>query len=453
MDLDRCDALIIGGGPAGSTCARTLVDAGLDVRLIDKATFPRDKPCAGWITPPVVRTLRLDLDAYRASGRVCQPITAFRTSRIDARPGRTGGRAIDTDFDAPVSYGICRREFDHYLLDRCGARVRMGTPLTALRRSDHGDGDWIVNETIRTPLVIGAGGHFCPVARYLMAGATGAGAAADARADAARTAATAAMAGDARAADVRDQEDIVAAQEIEVRMTPAQAAACVASGDRPELYLCEDLKGYGWCFRKEDVLNIGLGRLDRHGLSAHVKAFADWLVADGRVPRDLAWRWKGHAYLLREASQRPLVADGVMLIGDAAGLAYGRSGEGIRPAVESAVLAAQTIVAARASFTRASFTSAASTHASSTHASYRRAVLDPYRAAIESRFGAGTGAVASAAGGVVSERLGIALGAALLRTRRFTRDVLLRRWFLRMQDSPLEDGVPLMALTHDRAAS
>lgn len=389
--MERCDALVIGGGPAGSTCARTLVDAGLDVRLIDKATFPRDKPCAGWITPPVVRTLRLDLDAYRASGRVCQPISAFRTSRIDARPGRTGGRAIDTDFDAPVSYGICRREFDHYLLDRCGARVRMATPLTALRRTD--DGDWIVNETIRTPLVIGAGGHFCPVARQLMPDS-----------------------------HVNDQEEIVAAQEIEVRMTPAQAAACVATGDRPELYLCEDLKGYGWCFRKEDVLNIGLGRLDRHGLSAHVKAFADWLVADGRVPRDLAWRWKGHAYLLREASRRPLVADGVLLIGDAAGLAYGRSGEGIRPAVESAVLAARTIAAARAS---------------STPASYARAALDPYRAAIESRFGAGTEAGVTPAAGFMPERLGIALGAVLLTTRRFTRDVLLRRWFLRMQDPPL----------------
>jgi flavin-dependent dehydrogenase len=427
--MDRCDALIVGGGPAGSTCARALIDAGLDVLLIDKATFPRDKPCAGWITPPVVRTLRLDLDAYRAGGRVCQPITAFRTSRIDPRPGKTSGRAIDTDFDAPVSFGICRREFDHYLLDRCGARVRMGTPLTALRRAD--DGNWIVNETIRAPLVIGAGGHFCPVARRVMSGAVDAGA--GMHAPAADSADAAAPAGNG---DGHGQEDVVAAQEIEVRMTPAQAAACVASGDRPELYLCEDLKGYGWCFRKEDVLNIGLGRLDRHGLSAHVKAFADWLVADGRVPRDLAWRWKGHAYLLREASRRPLVEDGVLLIGDSAGLAYGRSGEGIRPAVESAQLAAQTILAARGTYTRAS--------------------LHLYRAAIELRFGAGAGASAgavagvdgaAAAGGILPERFGIALGGALLRTRRFTRDVLLRRWFLRMQDPPLEPGPGRMTPT------
>jgi len=42
-----CDALIVGGGPAGSTCARHLRHAGLDVLVVDRAAFPRDKVCAG----------------------------------------------------------------------------------------------------------------------------------------------------------------------------------------------------------------------------------------------------------------------------------------------------------------------------------------------------------------------------------------------------------------------
>ena len=53
--MDRCDVLIVGGGPAGSSCAWRLVTAGLDVVVVDKANFPRDKVCAGWITPAVVR--------------------------------------------------------------------------------------------------------------------------------------------------------------------------------------------------------------------------------------------------------------------------------------------------------------------------------------------------------------------------------------------------------------
>ena len=51
---ESCDVLIVGGGPAGSSCARQLRRAGLDVLILDKSEFPRDKVCAGWITPQVV---------------------------------------------------------------------------------------------------------------------------------------------------------------------------------------------------------------------------------------------------------------------------------------------------------------------------------------------------------------------------------------------------------------
>ena len=63
--MDRCDVLIVGGGPAGSTCARALRQAGLDVVVMDKAVFPRDKTCAGWITPAVIDLLALDIEDYR----------------------------------------------------------------------------------------------------------------------------------------------------------------------------------------------------------------------------------------------------------------------------------------------------------------------------------------------------------------------------------------------------
>lgn len=42
-------------------------------------------------------------------------------------------------------------------------------------------------------------------------------------------------------------------------MSPAQARACQARGDTPELWFCRDLKGYAWIFRKGNYLNIGLG--------------------------------------------------------------------------------------------------------------------------------------------------------------------------------------------------
>ena len=149
--------LVVGGGPAGSSCAWALRRAGRDAVVMDAARFPRDKVCAGWITTQVVDDLEIDLDDYRR-GRTLQPITGFRTGLIG------GAGVVETAYDRIVSYGIRRCEFDHYLLARSGARLCLGAPARSIRR----DGDaWIVNDTLRASMLVGAGGHFCPVARLL----------------------------------------------------------------------------------------------------------------------------------------------------------------------------------------------------------------------------------------------------------------------------------------------
>jgi flavin-dependent dehydrogenase len=415
------DVLIIGGGPAGSSCARALTRAGLRVIVLDKAAFPRDKTCAGWITPPVLETLEIDPDEYRSGsltralagaaggasaaisersgpggghpggahpggahpgGRTLQPIRAFRTSRL-------GEADVHTSFDRIVSFGIRRCEFDHYLLQRSGAEVRAGEPLVSLRRAERGS-RWIANDAsaaIAAPLVVGAGGHFCPVARQLGGASIG-------------------------------DEPIVAAQEIEVVLTPDQAAACPIAADTPELFLTRDLKGYGWCFRKERVLNVGLGRQDRHDLGRHVRDFVATLIGAGKLPRDLAWRWKGHAYLIHGTSRRRLIDDGMLLIGDAAGLAYPRSGEGIRPAVESGLMAAQTILEANLA----------------SNGRYDRESLEPYRARVRARFGKGE---TPGAWSQLPESFTTSIAARLLAMPWFAREVFLTRWFLHAHESAL----------------
>ncbi len=373
--MEHCDVLIVGGGPAGSTLAWKLKAAGLDVLILDKKTFPRDKTCAGWITPAVVETLKLDLADY-ARGRVFQPIKRFVTGTI-------GGREVHTSYDAPVSYGIRRFEFDDYLLQRCGARVVLGEPLKSLKHE--GDG-WVVNGKIHAPLVVGAGGHFCPVARYL-------------------------------GANLGADERIVAAQEIEFEMSAAQQRLCNVAEDRPELYFCGDLKGYGWVFRKGNFLNIGLGHEENHKLSERVTAFCDGLKAQGRIPVDMPTKFKGHAYLLYPLASRQLVDDGLLLIGDAAGLAYPQSGEGIRPAIESAILAADTILAARRD--------------------YRRAQLEPYVAQMTARFGQRLQGELPAESGRFVQRLKQTLAHWLLRRGWFARHVVIDRWFLHRQQPSL----------------
>ena len=62
--MHEFDVAIIGGGPAGSTCAWKLRQAGVDVVVLDRESFPRTKLCAGWITPKVVEDLEFDTSAY-----------------------------------------------------------------------------------------------------------------------------------------------------------------------------------------------------------------------------------------------------------------------------------------------------------------------------------------------------------------------------------------------------
>lgn len=302
--METCDVLIVGGGPAGSTCARRLRRGGLDVLVLDKKTFPRDKTCAGWITPPVVEELELETDEYRRE-RVFQPITRFRTGMI-------GGPEVQVSYGGPVSYGIRRCEFDDYLLQRSGARLRLGEALRTMRREGRA---WVLNGSIHTRLVIGAGGHFCPVARQLGARET------------------------SRAA-------VVTAQEVEFEIPGDELGKVAVEPECPELYFCDDLKGYGWCFRKRNVLNIGLGRTDPDQLTDHVAAFGGFLRERQRIGCATPVRFHGHAYQLYEREVPKLAEDGVLLIGDAAGLAYPQSGEGIRPAVESGLIAADVILQA-----------------------------------------------------------------------------------------------------------
>src|SRR4029077_12524268 len=95
-------AIVIGGGRGGSSAARALVAAGMRVVVIDAARFPRDKICAGWVTPGVLTRLALTPAELSAHGLTVQPIAGFKTSLV-------GGRPVCTDYGADVSYGIRRR--------------------------------------------------------------------------------------------------------------------------------------------------------------------------------------------------------------------------------------------------------------------------------------------------------------------------------------------------------
>ena len=368
------DLLIVGAGPAGSTLATRMVAAGRRVLIIDKASFPRDKTCAGWVTPVVWQEIGATPEDY-GRDHVLQPITSFRV-------GLMGNGHCDNDHgEKPVSYGIRRCEFDHWLLQRSGAECVQGERVRSMQQD--ADGYWCLNGEWRAPWLVGAGGHFCPVAAHVGEGPGG-------------------------------HELAVTAKEIEFAMTPAQQSACAARGERPELWFCDDLRGYGWIFRKGEYLNIGLGREDNRHLGGHLDAFVSQMQKTGRLPADLPRRYKGHAYLLHGHAHRPLTASRCLLIGDAAGLAYTQSGEGIRPAIESALFAARAL---------------------GRYFDAPQMACAAYEFAVRDRFGRRGDQPPLVR---LPDWLKTAAAAPLMRSKWFTRKVVTEKWFLHADVPALE---------------
>jgi len=371
--MQSYDILIIGGGPAGSTLAYSLRNSGLKIGILDKQSFPRQKVCAGWVTPEVMRVLNIDLNDY-ANGRILQKISGFKISQL-------GQKQVESSYSGePVSYGIRRFEFDDYLLKRCGADLILEQAFKKMEKNNDG---WLVNDEYQARLVVGAGGHYCPVARAI---------------------------------DSKGVSELaVVAQEAEFEMSASQKENCSIKEEVPELFFTPDLVGYGWVFRKGDYLNIGLGREDKSKLSGHVKAFCEYLTAQGKIPADITAKYNGHAYLLYNHAARKMVVDNVLLIGDSAGLAYPQSGEGIRPAVESAMLAAQVIL--------------------SCDNDYSGKKLQAYNDLMQQRFGK------RQPGPDAMERLPMFVkkifASQLMKTHWFTKNIVTEKWFLQTHQKPL----------------
>jgi flavin-dependent dehydrogenase len=160
------DAVIVGGGPAGSAMAARLAAAGHEVLVLDRAHFPRRKPCGECVNPAGV-------DALRALG-VLDAVEAAGPARLDGwriRPG--AGDGFRGRFPGEVhGLGIARDVLDSILLDHArgsGAEVRTGARVTGVLR----EGGRVVGvsveggEEIRARLVVGADGLRSVVVRRL----------------------------------------------------------------------------------------------------------------------------------------------------------------------------------------------------------------------------------------------------------------------------------------------
>ncbi len=299
------DAVVVGGGPGGSTAAWRLARAGARVLVLDAARFPRVKLCAGWVTPAVWRDLELDPGGYPHT------LQAFESVLV-----AVAGAEHETRFGRVASYGIVRAEFDTALLRRAvaaGATLRDGERVRRVQRVAGGVAVETDGGVVTAPIVVGAGGHQCPVARAF--------------------------------GEISRDEDVVVTQESETRVGAERLRALTPRHGSPELFAEPDFHGYGWYFTKGDFLNVGVGAVGGLPIGRRLERLRLLLRASGRLPDTLVLApFRGHAYSVRRNRPRRLAGDRFLLVGDAAGLARDVSGEGIGPAVRSARLAADAIL-------------------------------------------------------------------------------------------------------------
>jgi geranylgeranyl reductase family protein len=321
--MQRFDALVVGAGPAGSATAIRLAGGGAKVLLVDRARFPRDKPCGGGLTGRALRHAPCPVD----------PVVEHVVDRFRIR--LRYGRSFTRRHPQPLVLMTQRRRLDLHLAEQAagaGADFRDGIRVFDVRDEGTHVSARVDGEAVVADVLVGADG-----ANGIVARETGLGAGI--------------VRGVALEANVSygdlDRDAVEGTAVIELGVVPG---------------------GYGWVFPKGDHANVGVGGWGSEGprLREHLLRLIEKHDVDAAALRDL----RGHRLPMRRLGTTPS-SGRVLLVGDAAGLVDPLSGDGIYEAFASAELAARAILEGDLSAYETQLAAALDQHASASWAAKR----------------------------------------------------------------------------------
>jgi geranylgeranyl reductase family protein len=308
----QADVAIVGAGPAGSVAAQRLAAAGVQAVLLERATFPREKPCGDGVSSGGLAVLaRMGLAGWASQ------FPAPELMRLSPPDGQV--LDIQPVADDGYCYGqtIPRRLLDMRLAQAAvetGARLLEGMRVRRVERSD-GRLQVITDELVSAQLLILADGSHAPITRQLGL--------------------------------VHGSPELVAVRQY----LAGDAGPC----GRLEIHFQRGIvPGYTWLFPVGDGrVNVGTGTFTwraRQG-DVNLREVLDRFVAglaltEGRLAQaEPVGPARGHP-LRTQFGKTRTHAERILVAGDAAGLVNPLSGEGITPAMESGELAAECALAA-----------------------------------------------------------------------------------------------------------
>jgi geranylgeranyl reductase family protein len=292
--MESFDAIVVGAGPAGSATAIRLARDGARVLLLDKARFPRDKPCGGGLTGRAVRELPVAVT----------PVVEDVVRTFEVRLGYR--KRFERRSAEPLVLMTQRRRLDAFLAEQAaeaGAVFRDGVTVEGLTIGPDGARLRAGGVAVEAPVLVGADGVNGSVAK---AAGLGGGI----------------LYGVALEGNGPLHAHQPGKATVEIGVVPG---------------------GYGWVFPKAEHANYGVGgwAAEGPGLRSHLRRLCDAHGVDANALTDL------HGRRLPMRRTHTAARGPVLLVGDAAGLVDPLSGDGIYEALVSARLAAEAIVAGR----------------------------------------------------------------------------------------------------------